>query len=100
MSTPRSIMKLVSLVAPLIAASATTVIAAPAAAQPLFTWSGTVDREVLIVMRGRSVSTPNARGLDGAGHRVGERGVQDGSEAPPHPTMGRCAARTSAAPTS
>jgi hypothetical protein len=36
---------------------------APVAARTLFTWNGTVDREVLLVIRGRSVET-RANGID------------------------------------
>ena len=47
----------------LTAVTATVAGAVPPAERALFTWHGTVDREVVIVVRGRSVET-RASGLD------------------------------------
>ena len=57
MSVFRRSIRIVPAVAGLLAVTS----AVAAADQPLFTWTGTVDREVMLVMRGRSVET---RGVD------------------------------------
>ncbi|MES2522416.1 MAG: hypothetical protein V4617_06950 [Gemmatimonadota bacterium] len=57
MSLSRRTIRMFPAVAGLLAATAATA----AADQPLFTWTGTVDREVYLVLRGRNVET---RGVD------------------------------------
>lgn len=48
----------------LFAATATPALALPPATRTLFTWSGTVDKEVVIIVRGRDVQSRGAAGLD------------------------------------
>jgi hypothetical protein len=48
----------------LLAGSALPALAIPPATRMLFTWSGTVDKEVVIIVRGRDVQSRGAAGLD------------------------------------
>ena len=67
MTMIRSTLRMFSFAIPLLAGGAPALLAQN---RPLFTWSGRVDREVQITMRGRDVWTSGADRDDGARNRV------------------------------